>query len=154
MRMIAKILLLLAIVSFPWASAPQNAPAQSSAPAYTSDAQLKFPADYRNWIYLTSGFDMSYTANDRTGEHHQFDNVFVNPESYKAFLATGTWPDKTMLVLEVREAQSKGSINQQGNFLAPADRQEQGNVERRLPERDCRRRRKVVFHIRAPFNIW
>ena len=101
---------------FPWAGAPQNAPAQSSAPAYTSDAQLKFPEDYRNWIYLTSGFDMSYTANEHTGEHHQFDNVFVNPESYKAFLATGTWPDKTMLVLEVRQAQSKGSINQKGNF--------------------------------------
>jgi hypothetical protein len=116
MLMKAKILLLLAIVLFPWTGAPQNAPAQSSAPAYTSDAQLKFPEDYRNWIYLTSGFDMSYTANERTGEHHQFDNVFVNPESYKAFLATGTWPDKTMLVLEVREAQSKGSINQKGNF--------------------------------------
>ena len=29
-----------------------------------------------------------------------FDNVFVNPESYKSFVETGTWPDKTVLVLE------------------------------------------------------
>jgi Cytochrome P460 len=49
-------------------------------------------------------------------DHHMFDNVFVNPESYQAFLKTGTWPDKTMLVLEVRGAKSKGSINQAGNF--------------------------------------
>ena len=49
-------------------------------------------------------------------DHHMFDNVFVNPESYAAFLETGTWPDKTMLVLEGRMAQGKGSINQKGNF--------------------------------------
>jgi hypothetical protein len=42
--------------------------------------------------------------------------VFVNPSSYEAFTKTGAWPDKTMLVLEVRGAQSKGSINQRGNF--------------------------------------
>ena len=29
---------------------------------------------------------------------------------------TGTWPDKTMLVLEVRGAAGKGSINQKGNY--------------------------------------
>jgi hypothetical protein len=45
-----------------------------------------------------------------------FDNVFVNPESYKAFVETGTWRDKTMLVLEARGAEGKGSINQRGNF--------------------------------------
>ncbi len=51
-----------------------------------------------------------------TMDHHMFDNVFVNPEAYTAFLQTGTWPDKTMLVLEARKAEGKGSINQRGNF--------------------------------------
>ena len=45
-----------------------------------------------------------------------FDNVFVNPEAYKTFVNTGTWPDKTILVLEQRVARGKGSINQSGNF--------------------------------------
>jgi hypothetical protein len=45
-----------------------------------------------------------------------FANVFVNPEAYKGFLQTGTWPDKTMLVLEARMAGSKGSINKNGHF--------------------------------------
>jgi Cytochrome P460 len=49
-------------------------------------------------------------------DHHMFDNVFVNPEAYQAFQKTGSWPDKTMMVLEVRGAQSKGSINQAGQF--------------------------------------
>jgi len=49
-------------------------------------------------------------------DHHMFDNVFVNPESHAAFLQTGTWPDKTLLVLEGRGAEGKGPINQKGNY--------------------------------------
>ena len=45
-----------------------------------------------------------------------FTNVFVNPEAYDAFLQSGTWPDKTVLVLEVRNAAQKGSINKNGHF--------------------------------------
>ncbi len=93
----------------------QNAAPPTSAQAYASDVPVKFPEHYREWVYLTTGFDMSYTPG-MSMDHHMFDNVFVNPEAYKAFTETGTWPDKTMLVLEVRGAKSKGSINQQGNF--------------------------------------
>jgi hypothetical protein len=85
-------------------------------PQYTSDAQLKFPENYREWVYLTSGFDMSYSASSAMPDHHMFDNVFVNPEAYRTFVATGHWPDKTMLVLEVRGARGRGSINQHGNY--------------------------------------
>jgi hypothetical protein len=91
------------------------ASSDTNAPAYTADGQLRLPANYREWVYLTTGFDMSYSA-AMNMDHHMFDNVFVNPESYQSFLKTGTWPDKTMLVLEVRGAKSKGSINQAGNF--------------------------------------
>ena len=73
--------------------------------------------DYREWVYLSSGLDMSYTpgASARSG-HSVFDNVFANPEAYRSFQQTGTWPDKTMLVVEQRGAESKGSINQVGHF--------------------------------------
>jgi hypothetical protein len=87
----------------------------SNAPQYTADGQMKLPEQYRQWIYLTTGFDMSYNPAMSKG-HDMFDNVYVNPEAYKAFVETGTWPDKTMLVLEGRGAESKGSINQKGSF--------------------------------------
>lgn len=83
-------------------------------PVYTQDGRLTLPEDYREWVYLSSGFDMSYSP--MSMGHHMFDNVFVEPAAYKAFLATGTWPDKTMLVLEVRGAMDKGSINKNGNY--------------------------------------
>jgi len=89
------------------------------APEYTSDGQLRFPANYREWVYLSSGFDMSYNPAMQM-DHHMFDNVFVNPEAWRAFLASGRWPDKTMFVLEARRAESKGSINQSGSFQGTA----------------------------------
>jgi hypothetical protein len=93
-----------------------NNESSANAPVYTSDGNLKFPTQYREWVYLTSGVDMSYSPNNMGMDHSMFDNVFVNPEAYKAFLQTGTWPDKTMLVLEARMAGSKGSINKNGHF--------------------------------------
>lgn len=112
----AKTVLLLAMVLFSMSAFQQNTTAPSSSLEYTSDSQLKFPEHYREWVYLTSGFDMSYNPAMRMGDQHTFDNVFVNPEAYKTFVKTGTWPDKTMLVLEVRGAEGKGSINQKGNY--------------------------------------
>jgi hypothetical protein len=85
------------------------------APAYTSDNGMKLPADYREWVYLSTGFDMSYRPNSQP-DHHMFDSVFVNPSAYREFLKAGTWPDKTVLVLEVRGARDKGSINQSGHY--------------------------------------
>jgi hypothetical protein len=87
----------------------------STAPAYTADGRMVFPANYREWVFLTTGIDMSYSPN-ASADHSMFDNVFVNPEAYDVFLATGTWPDKTVMVLETRAAGSKGSINKSGHF--------------------------------------
>jgi Cytochrome P460 len=114
----ASTLLIVTIVLLASAALLQSAPKPPSGtgPEYTSDDQLKVPENYRQWVYLTTGFDMSYSANAMAMDHHMFDNVFVNPESYKSFVENGTWPDKTMLVLEVRKAEGKGSINQRGNF--------------------------------------
>jgi len=86
-------------------------------PHYTADGQLTRPENYREWIYLSSGLGMSYGPNASTNpENPNFDNVFVTPAAYKSFQATGTWPDKTMFVLEVRSAATHGSINNGGHY--------------------------------------
>ncbi|HTW31815.1 MAG TPA: cytochrome P460 family protein [Candidatus Sulfotelmatobacter sp.] len=108
--------LLAAIAFFSAAAFLASAPLPASGPEYTGDAQLKLPENYRQWTYVTTGFDMSYNPAMSGMDHPMFDNVFVNPESYRAFLDTGTWPDKTMLVLEQRMGEGKGSINQKGNY--------------------------------------
>jgi hypothetical protein len=110
-----RIVILSLVVLFSMAAFSQYPAPPNSGPAYTRDGVLEFPEHYREWVYLSTGFDMSYVP-DMQMDHHTFDNVFVNPEAYKAFQATGMWPDKTVLVLEVRGAEGRGSINQKGNY--------------------------------------
>lgn len=119
MRVPARILIVAPILLLGWVALPQTRTAPKHGPLYTQDGQLRLPADYREWVYLTSGFDMSYNP-DMKMDHSMFDNVFVNPEAWRAFQSTGKWPDKTILVLELRRAEGKGSINQKGNFQAEA----------------------------------
>jgi len=91
--------------------------APNAGPAYAQNGDMLPPVNYREWVYLSTGIDMSYSP--KAGEnpdHSMFDNVFVNPDAYRSFLSAGTWPDKTVMVLEVRGARSKSSINQRGHF--------------------------------------
>lgn len=88
----------------------------ADTPTYATDGDLLPPKNYREWIYLSTGIDMNYSAKAGTPDHSMFDNVFVNPTAWRSFQATGTWPDKTVMVLEVRGAESRGSINQHGHF--------------------------------------
>ena len=90
-----------------------------AGPSYESDGRLKYPARYREWIFLSSGIDMSYSKGAMS-MHSMFDNVFVEPTAYREFLRTGAWPDGTLLVLEARPAAQKGSINQRGKFQSGA----------------------------------
>ena len=117
---------LIAVVAFlpsptstPVSAASHTGAAIAYTPVYTKDGDLVPPLQYREWIYLTSGLDMSYTPKGNA-DMSMFDNVFVNPEAYRSFMATGTWPDRTVMVLESRGAGSKGSINQAGHFQSGA----------------------------------
>ncbi len=87
-----------------------------NAPNYTAGCQLALPSDYREWIFLSSGLGMTYQQPGARNMPPSFTNVFVNPAAYRAFLSTGKWPDKTILILEIRASTSKGSINQGGSY--------------------------------------
>lgn len=95
--------------------APARA-ADDPSPQFTKDNELIRPTGYREWIYVTSGLGMSYGPASHDMAHPPFDNVFVHPAAYRAFLASGKWPDKTIFVLEVRSATEHGSINKAGHF--------------------------------------
>jgi hypothetical protein len=88
----------------------------SFGPRYTADGALIPPAGYREWVFLSSGLDMSYNDAASMQGHSMFDNVFVDPAAWATFKRTGHWPDKTMFVMEVRGASTKGSINKKGHY--------------------------------------
>jgi hypothetical protein len=78
---------------------------------------LLLPANYREWIFLSSGLGMTYTPlSSTTADNPPFQNVFVTRAAYQAYLNAGRWPDKTMFVLEIRTSESNGSINKGGHY--------------------------------------
>jgi hypothetical protein len=86
-------------------------------PQFNAAGELARPANYREWVYLSSGLGMTYgPAATVDTANPLFDNVFVNRSAYQAFKQTGKWPDNTMFVLEVRNSKSKESINNGGRF--------------------------------------
>jgi hypothetical protein len=83
--------------------------------AFNDQGELARPADYREWVFLTSGLGMTYgPAAAQPGQAQRFDNVFVNPEAYRKFMQSGQWPEGTIFILEVRESLENSSINNGG----------------------------------------
>ena len=87
---------------------------QNSAPQFTAEGKLVRPSGYRKWVFVSSGYGMSYSQSP--GGTQMFTNVFVTPAAYDYFAANGKWPDKTMFVLEVYGSTSRGSINKHGSY--------------------------------------
>ncbi len=77
------------------------------------------PADYREWTFLSSGIDMSYSPMAMAMDHSMFNNVFANPDAYSTFQQTGHWPDGTMLVLELRMAGTAEPPLRHGQYQTP-----------------------------------
>jgi Cytochrome P460 len=94
--------------------ASANTSALTATPHFNSDGKLERPVDYRRWVYVSSGFGMSYSQ--QPGVNQAFTNVFVNPSSYDYYVANGKWPDKTLFVLEEYSSTSQGSINKHGSY--------------------------------------
>jgi hypothetical protein len=111
--------LVVAVLTQSGVRAQQNA-AAADGPQFTAANELMRPTDFREWIFVTSGLGMTYNeaAPGAPARVPNFTNVYVNPSSYRSFMKTGQWPEKTMFILEIRASQSEGSINKGGNFQA------------------------------------
>lgn len=101
-------------------------PVAPDGPHYTPDGKVIPPTDYRTWVAVSTGFSMAYpqaalSANALATAHLPlavaepgtaavFQNVYVTPQAYAAFLRDGKWPNLTMFVLEIRAAKDKRTI--------------------------------------------
>ena len=113
MKKIAVAVVLAYVIAFSLGMRAQQAP--GDGPRYTGTALVR-PIDYREWIFLSSGLGMTYEPPSANPRPPTFGNVFVNPSSYRSFMQTGKWPDKTIFVLEFRNSDSEASINKSGRF--------------------------------------
>jgi hypothetical protein len=87
-------------------------------PRFTAEGELLRPNDYRQWVNIGTGLGMAYgPVRERLAgtRHPPFTNVFVNPASYRAFMSTGSWPDKTIFILEIRASVPVNAAPNGGN---------------------------------------
>ena len=108
--------------------------AKTDGPDLAAGNMLTLPADFREWVFLSAGLGMTYGPNaPAPGRPQSFTNVYVNPASYRAFMKTGAWPDRTMFILEIRGSQSESSINRSGHVQAALQAVEVNLKDARLP---------------------
>src|SRR5712692_652745 len=84
-------------------------------PRFSGDNQLVRPEGYREWMFVGSNLNMGYSEGPAPTES-RFHNIYVQREAYREYAATGKFPDKTVLVMEVIAAGTNASINKKGQF--------------------------------------
>lgn len=107
----------------------------ANVPQLTKDGKMLRPENYREWVYLSSGVGMNYgPAASSSNAQPSFTNVFVNPESYREFMKTGHWPDKTMFALEIYGSATHSTPNKTGFFQDSYVGLEMNVKDARFPE--------------------
>jgi hypothetical protein len=104
------VLILVTCLGLLSAAPEQKAP----KPQYDEKGQLIWPADYREWMFLSAGYGMNYSPGPNA--HEMFTNVFVQRWAYNQFANSGKWPEQSMFVIDERDAASRSSINQRGHY--------------------------------------
>jgi len=88
-------------------------------PEYDSAGALLRPEGYREWVFVGASLGLSYRDGAPQSGPGEFHHVYVRPESYAAFLRSGRFPDRTMLVLELHTAAQKVAPSRYGLFEGP-----------------------------------
>ena len=84
-------------------------------PQYATGGALVRPKDFHNWIFVGSNLGLGYNkeltaqlpreaARADLGEYH---NIYLKPEDYAAYVRTGMFPDRTVLVMDVYQSQQR-----------------------------------------------
>ncbi len=95
--------------------------AAEGEPRFNDSNELIRPEGYREWVFVGASLAMSYDedkGDENKGEPEQpmFHNIYLHPAAYREYKSKGTYPEGTILVMEVLTAGSQSSINRQGQF--------------------------------------
>lgn len=132
----------LSAVAFHWLStglqsdeAPGPAAARPGAnrPQYTEQGELKLPSDFETWVFVGANLGIEYRdagANaPKAGSDKpkpppagKFHNIYINPEAYEQFVKTGKFPEPTILVLDIYQAEEGAPKDVVSSGLYPGRR--------------------------------
>jgi Cytochrome P460 len=98
---------------------PDGHTQSSDDPQYAPGGDLLLPTGFETWVFVGSNLGLSYTpeaaaaasAPPPRAPRQQFHNVSINRAAYDYFLANGSFPERTVLVMQVFEAADKEPKN-------------------------------------------
>jgi cytochrome P460 len=109
-------------------------PRTTTGPQYDGAGALLRPEGHREWVFVGASLGLSYREGAADSGPGEFHHVYIRPESYDAFLRTGQFPDRTMLVLELHEAAQKVAPGRHGLFEGKQVALEVAVKDARLPD--------------------
>jgi hypothetical protein len=88
----------------------------ASIPEYNDNGELKLPAEFQTWVFVGANLGLEYgdaatkaappeKEDSKTPKSRNFHNVYINPEAYQHYARTGVFPDQTVLVLDIYQAE-------------------------------------------------
>jgi uncharacterized protein (TIGR03067 family) len=95
-----------------------SAPAEPGKPAAKFEGKdtLLRPEGYREWVFVGSSLGLRYEEGKKQPERLEYKNVYIDPAAYRAYKATGVFPQGTVLVLETATREEKNEPGLQGSF--------------------------------------
>jgi hypothetical protein len=99
-----------------WIAFAPQAPGQSGAgPQYAPNHDLLLPVGFESWMFVGSNLGLGYKTETsgmtpleaKRADAPKFHNIYLSPEAYAQFAATKTFPDRTVLVMEIFAAADK-----------------------------------------------
>ncbi len=100
---------------------PQPATAEKPVAVFEGQDTLLRPENYREWVFVGSSTGLNYSPNPAPSSSTagtDFKNVYINPSSYREFTKTGTFPEGTVMILEIAQAANKNEPGLQGAFAS------------------------------------
>ncbi len=90
-------------------------------PVWSADGKLMQPKDFREMIFIGSPITPN-GLNDGKASFPEYHNVYVQPAAFKAYRATGKWPEGTMMIKELQLVDDPKGEFPDGSRVMPSGR--------------------------------
>ena len=83
-------------------SARPELPAPGVSLVFDEEGQAALPKGYRHWVHTYTAWEAISTSflDEKLTETPELHSVYVEPNTYRIFMETGTWPEGSLMVKE------------------------------------------------------
>jgi hypothetical protein len=105
------------------AQADKTSTQKSEKPAAVFEGKdtLLRPEGYREWVFVGTSTGLNYMPNPAPSSENSrqdYKNIYINPAAYREFVKSGTFPEGTIMILEVATAAVKNEPGLQGTYAS------------------------------------